>query len=140
MNNGICLANGKSNYTNQLFCLKDKYSTQHFYVNYTKFIWISTHDQMKYDSFQLTYTCNSFHIEKVNGSFWKIEPNHQEITIVKSGSHCFFNVSQPIIMKQTVNVSRYRRLIEKEQAKVEVRLNVWNSSAIVYVITTLLGN
>lgn len=43
-------------------------------------------------------------------------------------------------MKQTVNVSRYRRLIEKQQAKAEVRLNVWNSSAIVYVITTLLGN
>ena len=83
---------------------------------------------MKYDSFQLTYTCSSFHIEKVNGSFWKIEPNHQEITIVKSGSHCFFNVSH------------YRRLIEKEKAKVEVWLNIWNSSAIVYVITTLLGN
>ena len=43
-------------------------------------------------------------------------------------------------MKQTVNVSRYRRLIEKQQAKAEVRLNVWNSSAILYVITTLHGN
>jgi len=40
-------------------------------------------------------------------------------------------------MKQTVNVSRYRRLIEKEQAKAEVWLNVWNSSAIVYMLLLL---
>ena len=79
-------------------------------------------------------------IEKVNRSFWIIEPSNQEITIVQRGPYCFFNVSQPIIMKQTANVSHYRRLIEKEKAKAEVRLNVWNSSAIVYVITTLLGN
>jgi hypothetical protein len=78
------------------------------------------------------YQCNT--TAMINSTFWQIKPPETMImTIPENDKTCSFIVTQPAVMSQLIDVSRYRHLIDKGRAKIYIVTNIWNTSTILYV-------
>jgi hypothetical protein len=72
----------------------------------------------------------------VNKTLWQVTPPEATVMMFsESGMICSFTVSQPLLMSQVINISRYRRLVDKGRARGHILTNIWNTSTILYVTT-----
>ncbi|CAM4847373.1 unnamed protein product [Rotaria magnacalcarata] len=63
------------------------------------------------------YECNT--TTMINRTFWQVTPHK----------------TTPVSISQMIDVSRYRRLIDKDRARCYTLANVWNNSAAFYITT-----